>query len=240
MSDIETLATGDVENITSPHEDIVDGSARYNASMSPLYTEKSWTAAGTYEWEVPENVNKVKVAVCGGGSGAVVLTLRGGTLSSDAGGTSSFGNLISAQGAGAVNAAARTSLSGYQWSTGSWGGGYVRWDSPYARRGTAIAGDHVTAQNGATGWALGFNSATGSYGAGGYAYTGNPDYNNIAASGSAGMYATGTFNVTPGQKIKVVVGAGGIGRKYAPDTSGGNYNTGGVGFVLIAYGEGVE
>lgn len=217
-----------------------------SATFEPIPSgEYSWTSAGTYLWTVPAYVTKVEVALCGGGSGNCVMSLRyTRTNSSSPGGNSSFGNLITAQGAGAVTVGTRTTLSGAQWSTSSWGGGTVRWETPYARRGTAIAGDHVTAQNGATGWVASFTQTVGSTsspGAGAYAYTGNPDYNNIAASGSSGLYNHGVVTVTPGQQITVTVGKGGASYKYAPDTS---YNSaaysGYDGFVMIRYGNGIS
>ena len=217
-----------------------------SATFEPIPSgEYSWTSAGTYLWTVPAYVTKVEVALCGGGSGNCVMSLRyTRTNSSSPGGNSSFGNLISAQGAGAVTVGTRTTLSGHQWSTSSWGGGTVRWETPYARRGTAIAGDHVTAQNGATGWVASFTQTVGSTsspGAGAYAYTGNPDYNNIAASGSSGLYNHGVVTVTPGQQITVTVGKGGASYKYAPDTS---YNSaaysGYDGFVMIRYGSDIS
>lgn len=223
------------------YEDII-----ISATFEPIPSgEYSWTSAGTYLWTVPAYVTKVEVALCGGGSGNCVMSLRyTRTNSSSPGGNSSFGNLISAQGAGAVTVGTRTTLSGAQWSTSSWGGGTVRWETPYARRGTAIAGDHVTAQNGATGWVASFTQTVGSTsspGAGAYAYTGNPDYNNIAASGSSGLYNHGVVTVTPGQQITVTVGKGGASYKYAPDTS---YNSaaysGYDGFVMIRYGNGIS
>ena len=217
-----------------------------SATFEPIPSgEYSWTSAGTYLWTVPAYVTKVEVALCGGGSGNCVMSLRyTRTNSSSPGGDSSFGNLISAQGAGAVTVGTRTTLSGAQWSTSRWGGGTVRWETPYARRGTAIAGDHVTAQNGATGWVASFTQTVGgtsSPGAGAYAYTGNPDYNNIAASGSSGLYNHGVVTVTPGQQITVTVGKGGTSYKYAPDTS---YNSaaysGYDGFVMIRYGSDIS
>lgn len=217
-----------------------------SATFEPIPSgEYSWTSAGTYLWTVPAYVTKVEVALCGGGSGNCVMSLRyTRTNSSSPGGDSSFGSLISAQGAGAVTVGTRTTLSGHQRSTSSWGGGTVRWETPYARRGTAIAGDHVTAQNGATGWVASFTQTVGSTsspGAGAYAYTGNPDYNNIAASGSSGLYNHGVVTVTPGQQITVTVGKGGASYKYAPDTS---YNSaaysGYDGFVMIRYGSDIS
>lgn len=217
-----------------------------SATFEPVPSgEYSWTSAGTYLWTVPAYVTKVEVALCGGGSGNCVMSLRyTRTNSSSPGGNSSFGNLITAQGAGAVTVGTRTALSGAQWRTSSWGGGTVRWETPYARRGTAIAGDHVTAQNGATGWVASFTQTVGSTsspGAGAYAYTGNPDYNNIAASGSSGLYNHGVVTVTPGQQITVTVGKGGASYKYAPGTS---YNSaaysGYDGFVMIRYGSDIN
>lgn len=223
------------------YEDII-----ISATFEPIPSgEYSWTSAGTYLWTVPACVTKVEVALCGGGSGNCVMSLRyTRTNSSSPGGDSSFGNLISAQGAGAVTVGTRTTLSGAQWSTSSWGGGTVRWETPYARRGTAIAGDHVTAQNGATGWVANFTQTAGSTsspGAGAYAYTGNPEYNNIAASGSSGLYNHGIVTVTPGQQITITVGKGGASYEYAPDTS---YNSaaysGYDGFVMIRYGSDIS
>lgn len=37
----------------------------------PLYTEKSWTIAGTYTFTVPTGVTRIRVAACGGGGGSV-------------------------------------------------------------------------------------------------------------------------------------------------------------------------
>lgn len=34
------------------------------------YTEKSWTAAGSYTFTVPDGVSRLRVALCGGGAGA--------------------------------------------------------------------------------------------------------------------------------------------------------------------------
>lgn len=223
------------------YEDII-----ISATFEPIPSgEYSWTSAGTYLWTVPAYVTKVEVALCGGGSGNCVMSLRyTRTNSSSPGGNSSFGNLISAQGAGAVTVGTRTTLSGAQWSTSSWGGGTVRWETPYARRGTAIAGDHVTAQNGATGWVASFTQTVGgtsSPGAGAWAYTGNPDYNNIAASGSSGLYNHGVVTVTPGQQITVTVGKGGASYKYAPDTPENSTAYSGYdGFVMIRYGSDIS
>ena len=37
------------------------------------YTEKSWTAAGSYTFTVPDGVSRLRVALCGGGAGAGVF-----------------------------------------------------------------------------------------------------------------------------------------------------------------------
>lgn len=218
---------------------IINSACKLEAQMWPKYTEVAFTTAGTTEWTVPEFVNSVKVAVCGGGSGGNTTDDSYGArvTNSEAGGTSSFGNFISAEGAGAVWVSINNPISGYQWNGRSYSGrSYVRWDSPWTSRGTAIVGDHVTAQRGAQGWALGFNSVRGSYGSGGLAYTGNPDDNCCAASGSSGLYKVGTYNVVSGQKIPITIGKGGARLAYVPDT-GTNTAAGTAGFVLIAYGE---
>lgn len=68
MSDIETLATGDVENITSPHTTIVTGPERYEAAMKrDIDMNNSVTWKRTYgsgwneEYTFPEDVKIVRV-----------------------------------------------------------------------------------------------------------------------------------------------------------------------------------
>jgi len=67
-------------------------------SAKPAYTEKSWTTAGTYSWTAPAGVTRVRVAVCGGGGGGIFMSMNGTypATSASTGGTSSFGNLLSA------------------------------------------------------------------------------------------------------------------------------------------------
>lgn len=50
------------------------------------YTEKSWTAAGSYTFTVPDGVSRVRVALCGGGAGAGGFGTGG-----NGGDTSAFG-----------------------------------------------------------------------------------------------------------------------------------------------------
>lgn len=233
-----SLLASNPENVSTPYEYVVTANSKFEAAFEPKYTEKSWTTPGTYNWTVPEYVYMVNVAVCGGGSGGNTTDDSYGArvTNSGPGGDSSFGDLITAEGAGAVWASINNPIDGYQWNGRTYSGrSWVRWDSPYTSRGTAICGDHVTAQRGAQGWALGFNSVRGSYGSGGLAYTGNPDDNCVAASGSSGVYRTGSFPVTPGQVIPIAVGAGGARLAYVPDT-GTNTAAGTSGFVLISYG----
>jgi len=74
----------------------------YGGAVEPSgntnWTELNWTTAGNYTWTVPEGVTKVRVAVCGGGGGSALN--RGGynQYYAVAGGSSSFGNLVTATG----------------------------------------------------------------------------------------------------------------------------------------------
>lgn len=58
------------------------------------YTEKSWTAAGSYTFTVPDGVSRLRVALCGGGAGA------GGFGSGNAGGDTRAFDLFATGGEG--------------------------------------------------------------------------------------------------------------------------------------------
>lgn len=77
--------------------------------------------------------------------------------------------------------------------------------------------------NGGTGFALNFDKTTGSYGAGGVSYSNG-------YGGGSGGYNSSTLTVDSGVTYVITVGAGGY-------KSGG---AGKSGFVLIAYGQGIE
>lgn len=73
------------------------------------YTEKSWTAAGSYTLTVPDGVSRLRVALCGGGAGA------GGFGSGNTGGDTRAFDLFATGGEG-----------GSAWTYGNGGtGGFV-------------------------------------------------------------------------------------------------------------------
>ena len=98
--------------------------------------------------------------------------------------------------------------------------------TPNGRNGIAGLGD---AHNGGAGFALSFNLANGSYGKGGNASK------SVNAGGGSGGYNSTYFTVTPNSTVTIKVGVGGNGVSY-----GGTANSGTSGFVLIAYGQGIE
>jgi len=192
-------------------------------SAKPAYTEKSWTTAGTYTWTAPAGVTRVRVAVCGGGSGGACT--YDGEAKSSTGGDSVFGELLTATG-----------------GQGNYLYTYLYDDSPYvATLGNAGVpsgnkGDRtvniypVEECGGGAGFGLSFIKETGNYGKGGACNGGNQ-----RAGGNSGGYVSDYVNVVPGQMYSIKVGAGGKGANngyfdwsYA--------NNGNSGFVLIAYG----
>lgn len=210
----------------------------------PPYTEDVWTTPGTYTWTAPSGVNRVRVAVCGGGGGycAVVIGHYGWEDDLDAisplyggtGGTSTFGNLMTATGGsgGIVNRSQSK-------SNGSGG-------SPNGRAGTGggAAYHSVSTSVGGSGFSLSFditNNPNGpGTGGGCYFNTNAGDQIGHNAAGGSGGYDSGYVSVTPGQTYTVVVGAAGAVNyrnmgSYAstvPNNQTGPAN----GFVYIAYG----
>ena len=186
----------------------------------PPYTEKSWTTAGTYTFTVPSGVTRIRVAVCGGG-GRSACGYHGTSFTGDPGGDSSFDSLLVATGGkGGTDRFLNTHGQGY------------RYERIPGKAGTPNGKDGSI-----TGWELGFESNIGTYGSGGndnYPYS-TPDYN---SKGGSGGYNTNYVFVTPNSNIIIKVGTGGI-RRYDSNTA---YipSSGNSGFVLIAYGEGIE
>lgn len=178
----------------------------------PAYTEKSWTTPGTYTWTVPAGVTRVRVAVCGGGGGGAYENL--GSLKAGSGGTSSFDSLISATG-----------------GTGAWFEG----DPDGINAKGAGIGGSPNGYNGAedisytNGFALNFTKQNGSYGRGG----GKGGSRDGRLSGGSGGYNSGYFNIISNQSYNISVGAGGY-------NNGTQTLSGTSGFVLIAYGQGIE
>lgn len=185
-------------------------------SGKPPYTEMQWTTPGTYTWTAPLNIDAARIALCGGGGGGVANNyVFGGNYTGGAGGTSSFGNLLSATGGkgGSVTAKPYSDSDGSLWYNCSAGVGIG--GSPNGRNG----GTSSTTAAGGTGFALQFTLANGTYGAGGSADAGK--FSGAASGGGSGGFTSGNVDVTPGATYEVIVGAG----------NGGN-----SGFVLIAFG----
>lgn len=138
------------------------------------YTEKSWTDAGNYSFVVPSGINRLRVAVCGGGAGTGSLSGNG----KNGGKTSAFS--VTATGGNG---------GGVAWTTGQGG----------TPNGHASTGNKVTA-----GFALTFDMVNGDYGKGGsYGGSGGYDsqYVSVTAGqsyaitvgGAGGAGGTGGF-----------------------------------------------
>lgn len=183
---------------------------------TPPYTEKSWTTPGTYSWTVPAGVTRIRVAVCGGGGGG-----WGTDSEATNGGTSSFGNLIQATGGGVS----------YR---------YMDDDDCIFVGGAAGVPNGI--QGSTKGFALNFIKQEGSYGNGGYGLGPTVIYHGKGnANSGTGGYDSKYINVSPSNNYTIIVGAGGKEGKHPYDESWSYWNTDGTsGFVLIAYGEGIE
>lgn len=137
------------------------------------------------------------------------------------GGTSSFGDLISATGG----------TGGYASKDGTYTGGIG--GSPNGRNGTSKSGSgHGTTLPNQGGFPLSFTIGSGSYGAGGGAIC-SSNFSYIASGGSGG-YDTGYVDVTPNTTYTITVGEGAL--KGDTDDSRAHGYDGSVGFVFIAYG----
>ena len=243
MSDIETLATRGVENITSPHVWVVDGPAKFEAIIIPPYTEKSWTTAGTYSFVVPASVTKIKVAGCGGGAGAVTCACynEGGhaahTATAKNGGNSRFGDFVIKGANGASGSADFTAANNWIRQGAA--------ASPNGKVGASWAGRQRDFDFYGSGWALSFTRSNGDYGKGGqthHYYDSDGTTMHAGAAGNSGAWDSKIVKVTPGSTITVVVGAGSAGAANYCDSDRWRYyaTAGTSGFILIAYGEGVE
>lgn len=203
------------------------------SQAKPAYAEKSWTTAGTYTWTAPAGVTRVRVAVCGGGAGCAQAWEISGDSWSGAGGTSHFGNLITATGAASSYAYQRIDSENgdeYKCTVGAAG-------SPNGRKGQGKnrwgQGTTWPALSGGTGFALSFTLTNGSYGNGGGAISKRSSFH-VVTTGSSGGYNSAYVSVTPGTTYTLVVGSGG-----SKSAGNGYYDVGlngNSGFVLIAYG----
>ena len=202
-------------------------------SAKPVYTEQSYTTAGTFTFTVPKNVRKIRYAICGAGSGAMGRGQYEANVS--AGGNSSLNNITATGGSG-----------GRIYFSGGSGSFQARYDqqqggSPNGRKG-AVANyldyNKGAEVQGGTGWALNFNSQNGNYGKGGNGRTwnwGSCIGGGYLVAGASGGYTTGYLDVTPNQTLSINVGGGSSGY-WRGDGGNANVDWGANGFVLIAWG----
>ncbi|MBQ1182424.1 MAG: hypothetical protein IIX53_02015 [Phascolarctobacterium sp.] len=200
----------------------------------PAYTEISYTVAGTHTFTVPSGVTRLRVAVCGGGGGAVGHKdlQQVASTSAPSGGDSSFGNLLTATGGKGGY------IQGDPWNgqvtggkggtpNGNTGDSCDRYEGTYACLGGSgflLSFEKTTVQQG----------STGSYGEGGsLAYMGSTEQWSVSAGGGSGGYATNYVEVSPNTTYSISVGSAGSNKcltapylQYHPKS----------GFVLIAYG----
>lgn len=202
----------------------------------PPYTEKSWTTAGTYTFTVPAGVTRIRVAVCGGGSGSVAWESRFvnnyvSHLDGLAGEKSSFGSLVTATGGGAPQIHGVDDDEDGRWEmTGNGGSG----GTPNGKSGSFQKG--TGSLNGGDGHNLSFTNTSGSYGKGGACSTSHSTWNSTIASGGGGGYNTAFVNVTPTNTYTITVGSGSKGVTCYSPSIALKVNDGTSGFVLIAYG----
>lgn len=202
-------------------------------SAKPVYTEQSYTTAGTFTFTVPKNVTRIRYAIAGAGSGAMGRGQYEANVS--AGGNSSLNNITATGGSGG-RIYFLSDGSGWQAHYDQQQGG-----SPNGRKG-AVANNHDYAKGsevqGGAGWALNFNSQNGNYGKGGNGRTwnwGSCFGGGYLVAGASGGYTTGYLDVTPGQTLSVNVGGGSSGY-WRGDGGNANVDWGANGFVLIAWG----
>lgn len=203
-------------------------------SAKPVYTEQSYTTAGTFTFTVPKNVTRIRYAIAGAGSGAMGRGQYNANVS--AGGGSSIDS-ISVGGGGSGNLdygddIGHGEIGGTQQAGGSPNGkkGSVAMQEIGYTMGTEIAGG--------VGWALNFNTESGTYGKGGNGRTwswGTSSYRGRLIGGASGGYKTGYLDVTPNQTLSINVGGGSSGY-WRGDGGNANVDWGANGFVLIAWG----
>lgn len=201
------------------------------------YLQKSYTTPGIYIWKCPVDITRVRVALCGGGSGATMGTNFTEIEEAGSGGTSRFGNLIKATGAIGLKIITiySTSESGRvsEWkSEGNLPG------EPNGNRGGATYNKNYA--NGGQGFALSFEKTPGKFGQGGrtrgyYNYDGPQDF---SWAGNSGGYNTGYVDVVPGDSYEIVVGDGG--EPCQLGKTSGYAEKGASGYVFIAFGGDIQ
>lgn len=183
-----------------------------------------YTTPGTYTFTVPEGVTGVFVDVHGaGGAGATWNRYDGGS-----GGSSSFGGYVSATGGGGGSKSNQNRAA-----SGSGAGGNLTlpYQPRYSDGAEAKNTDDTTTLGGAgsvygTGGAA---QATGTASAGDGGRGAGGGGKTYGAGGAGGRAVAFVKNLTPGQQISVVVGAGGTSTVYAGYRGG----YGGPGIVRI-------
>lgn len=156
---------------------------------------KTFTTPGSHGFVIPEGTKAIFVVCVGGGGGGGGQWDRNGS----GGGTSSFGDKLSATGG----------RGGGRRGSGAGGaGGSVSGATFYALRGEA--GAPGTQRSGG---AIPFfeYGAAGGYGTGG---TGGKDDNNPGGGGGAGGYGVGLYVVMAGEAQQITVGHGGAPGDY--------------------------
>lgn len=200
------------------------------SESKPPYTEKSWTIAGTYTFTVPSGITRIRVAVCGGGGGSCGHGMGSTTLRGEAGGISSFGNLITATGGG----------GGYLYIDGSTikGEAHGTGGNP---NGESYEGESLSIKglpSSFGGHALSFINESGSYGQAVRVKQSGRNYITFTYGGGGG-YNSNYIDVIPSTTYKITVGKGGNATNYNlmanTDITNLPYSEGN-GFVLIAYG----
>ena len=222
-------------------------SATTKASVPP-YTEKSWTTPGTYTWTVPEGITRIRVAICGGGGGGAIL-LRGYNDSlvptkAENGESSSFDTLIATGGeGGTVKGIDNNDISG----DGIGGkGGIPNGAQGSCNRNNIVKFIEDIANNNYQGFCLNFNKeSNGVYGQYGYGYL-NEDLVilimqlTIQSTGGGGGYYSKYLEVESNKTYSIKVGKAGTNLLLGGDESTFKVRNPASGFVLIAYGEGIE
>lgn len=215
-----------------------DGYVSFRVVLAkPQLIQEKYIESGSYVWTVPEGVTRVHVAACGGGAGALTIssynsnTTMTGTAGN--GGSSSFGTFEVKGGIGASGSSVSMSERNINQAEAS---------SPNGRVGDTKTGTNFDIDlYGATGFALGFSALSeGDYGKGGQShhyYDSDGTTSQVGAAGNSGAFDTAYIDVTPGQQITIVVGAGGTGTNISNDGDTWRYyaTDGNSGFVLLEY-----
>lgn len=190
----------------------------------PVYTEMSWTEAGTYTWTAPAGVTRVRVAVCGGGGSGSLSSASKNSNSAkngNSGGDSSAFGITATGGGGAKGYSAR-----YESPPQSYVGAA---GAPNGYAGNYDKSQLLSLNEGTAGFDISFTKTSGSYGKGGAGHQTIVGY--YWCGGGSGGYNSDYANVTPLQTYQIIVGAAGA--NYA-DNFNHEYPT--SGFVFIAFG----